>query len=85
MHEIIEAVDNYIDYYNNQNHHRGLKKIGTEYPTPKQIFEDPSKQTTDRKHATIIIDGMEKTLSEFCNEHEDVVLPPFFQIENLLN
>ena len=83
--EINDAIDNYITYYNTMNHHRGLKKIGKEFPTPKQIFEDPEKQTTDRRHATIIVDGTEKTLSEFCKEDEENVLPGLLQITNLLN
>ena len=83
--QIIDAIDTYITYYNNIDHHRGLKKIGKSYPTPKQIFNDPLRQTSDRKHATIIVDGKEKSLSELCKEEEDHVIPSLLSIKNLLN
>ena len=48
--EIIDAIDTYINYYNNDNHHSGPKNIGLTNSTPKQIFNDPLRQTTDRQN-----------------------------------
>ena len=69
--EINEAIDIYIQYYNNYNHHRGLEKVGSTYPTPAEVFFDPSLQASDRDHATISVDGKITTLAYFCKERQD--------------
>ena len=82
--EIIDAIDTYINYYNNDNHHSGPKNIGLTNSTPKQIFNDPLRQTTDRQHTPFNVDGQKKSFSEFCKEKDYHKYSKLLQIENLL-
>ena len=83
--DLYDKVDSFIYYYNNERRHLGLPKdFNGHHYRPCDIYFQPELEATSRQ-CTIEIDGMNKSLKEFCKEESNSDMIESLKIENLLN